>query len=184
MIHELAEIKDMRKRLGVSQVELAKMSNVSQSLIAKIESGRIDPAFSKAQQIISALNSLSGKRDVKASEIMSKKIISISPSDSVQDSISKMRKFNISQIPVIEDDRIVGLISESILLDALSSHKDPSLSIRSIMKESPPTISRNASTRVVVELLRFYPIVIVVNEHGRMMGIISKADVLANAYRR
>ena len=36
---ELEEIKRIRKKLGISQTELANRAQVSQSLIAKVESG-------------------------------------------------------------------------------------------------------------------------------------------------
>ncbi len=179
---DLSEIKDVRKRLGISQVELAKLAHVSQSLIAKIESGRIDPAYSKAQQIFEALHSLTGARELKAYQIMNKKIISLSPSDSIDEAIKKMKKFNISQIPVIEHERTVGLISETILLEVISSSKNSALEVRSVMKDPPPTISKNASVRVAVDLLKFYPIVIVVSSEGKIIGIISKADVISSAY--
>ncbi len=52
---ELSEIKHLRKKFGLTQSQLAKLSGVSQSLIAKIEADRIDPTFSKAQKIFEAI---------------------------------------------------------------------------------------------------------------------------------
>ena len=60
MPYELAEIKKIRKSLGLTQTDLAKRADVSQSLIAKIESEKIDPTFTKTKKIfvivISTLN--------------------------------------------------------------------------------------------------------------------------------
>ena len=46
---ELNEISRLRKQLGLTQAELAKLSGVSQSLIAKLEAGKIEPSYSKAK---------------------------------------------------------------------------------------------------------------------------------------
>ena len=105
MVYELEEIKKIRKKLEMTQTELANRAGVSQSLIAKIESGRIDPTYTKAKKIFSALSELEKKEEIKAEQIMTSRIISISPDMSIKDAISKMKKFNISQLPVIEEDR-------------------------------------------------------------------------------
>jgi Predicted transcriptional regulator with C-terminal CBS domains len=39
------ELERIRKQVGMTQKELAKLSRVSQSLIAKIERGDVDPSF-------------------------------------------------------------------------------------------------------------------------------------------
>ncbi|MBI2575829.1 helix-turn-helix domain-containing protein, partial [Candidatus Woesearchaeota archaeon] len=46
MIPELANIKTLRKKLGLTQSGFAGQVGVSQSLVAKIEAGRIDPSYS------------------------------------------------------------------------------------------------------------------------------------------
>ena len=51
MDHDIKEIKILRKKLEITQNELAKKSGVSQSLIAKIESSNIDPAYSSIKKI-------------------------------------------------------------------------------------------------------------------------------------
>ena len=58
MSYELSEVKVIRKKLGLTQGELAKAAGVSQSLIAKIESTKIDPTYSKVKLIFHALESL------------------------------------------------------------------------------------------------------------------------------
>ena len=53
---DIDEIKKLRSSLGLTQKDLAQRADVSQSLIAKIEAGRIDPTFSKVQKIFLAFN--------------------------------------------------------------------------------------------------------------------------------
>ncbi len=123
MPYELSEIKKIRKNLGLTQTDLAKRANVSQSLVAKIESEKIDPTFTKTKKIFETLNDLENKEEIKAEEVMNKKIISVAPDNNIKDSINKMKKFGISQMPVIESNNTVGLVSESTLLSALISKK-------------------------------------------------------------
>ena len=180
MLYDLSEIKKIRKSLELTQSELAKKANVSQSLIAKIEAGNIDPTFTKTKRIFETLDLLQNKEELKAEEMMNQKIISVAPSDTIKDSISQMKKFGISQMPVLDNAHIVGLVSESTLLDALISGK--SKKIQEIMEETPPTVSKTASITVVSSLLKHYPVVFV-SDSGMLAWLITKADLLAKLYR-
>lgn len=180
MTYDLAEIKKIRKNLGLTQSELAKKAAVSQSLIAKIEAGKIDPTFTKTKKIFETLDFLQNKEEIKAEELMNQKIISVAPGDTIKDSISQMKKFGISQMPVLDGNHIVGLVSESTLLDALMSEKNKK--IQEIMEETPPMVSKTASIKVVSSLLRHYPVVLV-SDSGKLAGLITKADLLAKLYK-
>ena len=75
MTYELEEVKKIRKKLGMTQTDLANRAQVSQSLIAKIESGKIDPTYTKTQKIFTALSELEKKEEAKAEQLMNTKII-------------------------------------------------------------------------------------------------------------
>jgi len=179
MPYELSEIKKIRKSLGLTQADLSKRANVSQSLIAKIESGKIDPTFTKTKKIFETLNDLENKEEIKADELMNKRIVSINPSNSIRDSINKMKKFGISQMPVLDKNNVVGLVSESTLLNALMNKKDKK--IEDIMEETPPMVSKTTSVKVISNLLGHYPVVLV-SESGKLIGLITKADLLSKLY--
>ena len=182
MAYKLEEIKEIRKKLGITQFDLAKRAAVSQSLIAKIEAGRIDPTFTKAQKIFDALNDLGKKSELKAEEIMSTKIVYVEPADNIEEAIKKMKKLGISQMPVIQDHKSIGLISESLLLDAILSNKK-GLKVRDLMDESPPVVSKESTISVVSNLLKFYPLILV-SEDGKLKGAITKSDLLGSVYPR
>ena len=55
---EVGLVKTIRKQIGVNQTELAKEARVSQSVIARLESGKIDPSYTKMKKIFSALEKL------------------------------------------------------------------------------------------------------------------------------
>ncbi len=179
MITNLEEIKKIRKKLGLTQSELAKLSGVSQSLIAKLESGRIDPSFTKVSKILEALESIDKKSEQKTAEIMTKKIIYCDSTDIVSDVVKKMRKHNISQLPVFEKNQAIGMVSERIILEAASEgKKDVSkLKIKDIMDEPSPIVSKNTSSKIVSHLLKHFPLVMV-TEKGKFVGVVTKTDIL------
>ena len=111
MTYEITEIKDIRRKLSITQSELAKRSGVSQSLIAKIESNRLDPTYTNVKKIFSALDLLTHKKETKAEEIMNKKIVSVGPEDLLRDVI----KF-YPVVLITGGGKLCGLITKSDIL--------------------------------------------------------------------
>jgi predicted transcriptional regulator len=186
MRYELKDIKQIRKKAGLTQNQFAKRANVSQSLIAKIEAGRLDPTYSNTKRIFAALDSISEKEQIKAKDIMKRRLITVKPEDSIHGAIKKMRKSGISQMPVIEKHNCIGLITETAIINKMGDVKDMkelnAMKVKDVMKECPPIISKKANKSIISELLRVYQ-VILVSEKGRLVGLITKADMLGKIYK-
>ena len=177
---ELEEIKQIRKKYNLTQSDLANRSGVSQSLIAKIEAGRLDPTFSNAQKIFAALNDMGKKHEINAGQLMTPKTISVKPSDGIKEAIKKMKANGISQMPVIEEHKSIGIISESIILDAMLNQKGKK--VQDIMGDAPPIVSKKTSGSVISHLLKVLPMVLV-SESGKLVGVITKADLLGKMFK-
>ena len=180
MDYDIKDIKRIRLQSGLTQSELAQKAGVSQSLVAKIESGDMDPSYSNIKKIFSTLDSLKSGREPTAKDLMQRHIITITSKTSIKTAIDKMKRNAISQIPVIDDDQVVGLITESDLLAVFSSKKDYS-TVSQIMMDAPPIVSETTGAKVIIGLLKFYNLVIVVDK-GKFKGVIAKADILEKMY--
>ena len=113
---------------------------------------------------------------------MTKKIISVTPETGVQDIIRRIRRYGISQLPVLEKGKAIGIVSEATVLNALmKGEKD--IKAKDIMQECPPVISKTAPMTIVSNLLKFYPMVFV-EEKGKLLGVITKSDVLGSFSER
>jgi predicted transcriptional regulator len=176
MVFDITHLKKIRKQLNLTQYQFAQQAGISQSMVAKIEAGKLDPTYSHVLKIEQALQKLTKKEEKKAKDVMRKGIISIAPNEELSVAINILNKHNISQIPVIEKDRVVGLITESLLIGQ-SGEDIKSKHVKDIMEESPPIVGENTSVSMIISLLKVYPIVIVAYK-----GVITKADILDNLY--
>lgn len=179
MIEELKEIKRLRKKYDLNQKELADKAGVSQSLIAKIEAGRLEPTFSKAKKIFQALEELEEKEELKADEVMQKKVVFIDSEDPLKEAIAKMKNKGISQLPVICRERIVGLITESTIVKKIAENPEKIAVLKAgeVMEDVPPIVSPKTRLKTLLNLLQENSVVIV-SEKGNIKGIISKTDLL------
>jgi predicted transcriptional regulator len=176
MIERIEDIQKIRKQLQLTQKDLAKTSGVSQSAIAKIENGTLNPSFSIVQQLIHALHTNAKKEIKTAKAIMNKNIISVKPEDNTTKIISLMQKKSISQFPVIDSNSVIGTISETCIIEALQKNH---ATIKDVMKEAPPIIHKDTPLSVVLDLLKYFSMIIVA-EKGKNIGIITKSDALKN----
>jgi predicted transcriptional regulator len=179
MSDELKTIKKMRQKLGITQAELAKLAGVSQSMITKIERGQLEPSYTIARRILLKLEQeIAGKHDIKkAKDVCSKKIINVNINDKISEVLELMVKNAISQMPVIDNNGIVGSISEEIFIKKYDKIKNKEMKVEEIMDEAFPTIPEDTSLSLVNEMLKLYPAIIVI-KNGKPKGIISKTDIL------
>lgn len=180
---ELSSIVIKRKILELTQKQLAQEADVSQSLIAKIESGKIEPSYSIAKRIFETLHRLeSGKQSSKEKtikEIMTSNIIYCTSSQTIREASKKLIKNDISQLPIFEGEKVVGTITERCIIDAQSKYGEviAHMPINKIMEPPLPLLDTSTSASILYSFMRHYQAVLV-TEKGKVVGIISRADLM------
>ncbi|MGW8251144.1 MAG: pyridoxal-phosphate dependent enzyme [Anaerolineales bacterium] len=102
------------------------------------------------------------------------------PGDSQADVIAMMKKHDISQVPVVEEGRLVGIVTEVELLDHLltSDHPhQPGETIEALVRPQVATVNPDTALEVLMSLFTTRRVAVVV-EDGRTVGIITKIDLL------
>ncbi len=170
-------IKRIRKELGITQEELAKKAGVTQAYIAKLEAGKVDPRLSTFNRILQALSGYK-KAKRKASDVMSSPVIYVRPNTRVQGVIRIMSTHNISQVPVMENEKVIGSVTErSLVRRSLELENIYEKLVSDVMDEPFPIINEDEGLDVVRYLLEERPAVLVQDKSGRIRGIITRVDV-------
>jgi len=176
------EIRRKRAELGMTQAELAKAAGISQGMVAKVESGKIDPRLSTLKRIVDVLSSAQ-YRVQRAEDIMTRPVISVKPSETIGRAISLMKKNGLSQLPVVESRVPVGIVTESSLLREVEGSSDPHditrLHVSEVMDELPPILPPSADLRTVMPILEVNRVALV-SDKGKLVGIITTSNILGS----
>lgn len=179
MFQELSSIKTRRQKLGIKQKELAELSGVSQSLIAKLEKGKLNPSYSLALKIFRALDSKEHKNEKKCRDIMTKKVIFLRKKENIKKASEMMKKNAVDQLPVIEGRAVLGSISQSLIFDKLveSGKKAFLIKVEDIMNEPFPIVNADMPVSLVLPMLKAED-AILVSDNRKLVGIITKANLI------
>lgn len=179
-------IRRLRKRAGLTQKELARRAGVSQSLISRIEKGSVDPKLSTLQAVLNVLNTYTSIRK-RACDVMNPNVISVRYDETVRDAVDLMRAYDISQLPVEKDGRMVGSIHEASLIRMLVFERNPreffEQKVFRVMEKPFPTVSPETLLEEVMLILSRGEPAVIVEKEGRMVGIITKIDVISSFLR-
>ncbi len=175
------QVKRIRVQIGMTQAALASAAGVSQSLVAKIEAGQVDPSFSTMKAIAEALRVQIKSGGKKASDVMSKPVVSVQANTNLSECINLMRRHGISQLPVLSGNLVVGSISEGHIVSLLSGASDSKASlgkpISRFIEPAYPTVDAATPIDALLSLFNFVPAVLVMSG-DKVGGIVTKIDMI------
>ena len=129
---------------------------------------------------------LESKPNVTVSEILKMRpkdqsVIAMHPDDTVGDAIKRMTERNISQMPVIEDGKVVGSLTETRILNRLidqpGARDEP---VRSVMGEPLPVVPHSLHLdHLSAYLEREAGAVLVDTDQDHNFAVITKSDLIS-----
>ena len=127
---------------------------------------------------------------ITVKEIMSKKLVTVSPTERIVHARRQMLEAHVGRVPVVDDDELVGMITSKDLMRAFIDFRKKvpekyqksqikELLVEDIMSTKPTFVSKDMSITEVSELImetgyNGLPVV----EDGEVVGIITQTDIL------
>jgi cystathionine beta-synthase len=111
-------------------------------------------------------------------------VITVTPDDTLLTAFQRMRMADVSQVPVVEQGRCVGVLDESDLL--LAVHGDPGRfhsPVRDAMTSRLETISCESGIESVYDILD-RGLVALVTDGDVFLGLITRSDLLSHLRRK
>jgi acetoin utilization protein AcuB len=110
-------------------------------------------------------------------EYMTPVPVTISSASTLADAWALMQSRKLRRLPVVDDDILVGILSEYDLRGAKTQHLDR-VTVRTAMTSQPVTVSPNDTMEHAVSITQRRRIgALPVVDHGRLVGIITAKDL-------
>lgn len=105
-------------------------------------------------------------------------MISAAPNETIGEALARLEQYNVSQIPVLDENRSVGALTEADLMSMIID--DPATidkKVSEVMGKPYPVIDESEDIRHGIQYLKESP-AILVSQYGRLIGILTRYDVL------
>ena len=106
-------------------------------------------------------------------------VVSVTPSDTVADAVELLRRYGISQTPVMEHGHTVGSLTEDLLLRRLASGESlSSITVGEVQGPPFPELEADASAREAYTLFGSGQSAVAIMNNTMLEGIVTKSDLL------
>jgi CBS domain-containing protein len=115
-------------------------------------------------------------------EVMTTNVDVCTPLDNVYEVATKMKDLNVGAIPIVENNQLVGMITDrDLVVRGIAEKHAGSNPVTNVMSDNLVTITPEASVEEAAHLMaqhqvRRLPVV----EHGQLIGILALGDLAVN----
>ncbi len=108
-----------------------------------------------------------------------REVVTAESRDTIQDAVKRMKAHGISQLPVIDDQRLTGIVTESDLLGRLvDGHATLQTRIGEVMFRRPDTVTVHQYASDLLPLFAKDEVGVVLDTNGTLAGIVTKMDLV------
>ena len=108
-----------------------------------------------------------------------RQVISATSSDTLADSVMNMKEHGVSQLPVVDDGKLVGIITESDLLGKLvEGHATLSSAVAEVMFRDVHTVNVSSDASELLALFAKGEAGIVIDDDEKLLGVVTKIDLV------
>jgi len=127
---------------------------------------------------------------MRISDVMTRNVITVGPETLVVEAQKLMKENRIRRLPVVEDGRLIGIVTKSDLLEAAPSPATSlsvyelnyllaKMKVKEIMTKNPVTVTPDTPFEEALEIgqekkIGCFPVV----ENGELVGITTESDVV------
>ena len=126
----------------------------------------------------------------KCSEVMTREPICCEPGDPVARAADMMRQHDVGSLPVVESrnsGRLVGIVTDrDLVTKVVAANRDvASATVRDAMTTNPASVKEDDDLNQAMSLMKDRQVrrMPVVDQSGRLSGIIAQADVATRVHR-
>jgi cystathionine beta-synthase len=108
-----------------------------------------------------------------------RKLITTTSGETVADSVMAMKEHGVSQLPVVDEGRLVGIVTESDLLTKLVDGRASLASaVAEVMFRNVKTVHSGNDASKLLEIFGEGLVGVVVDDSGALLGIVGKMDLV------
>ena len=121
---------------------------------------------------------------MKVKEIMATEVISVDKDVNLKQVLNLMKKYNITKIPVLEEKKLVGIITDNLIAYKLGSRRKREvtaahLHASSVIEKEFEIITPETDVKLLLQKVgEPGPTMLPVVENEKLIGVLTKADIL------
>jgi cystathionine beta-synthase len=104
--------------------------------------------------------------------------VSVAPSDSLNIAFNRMKLYDVSQLPVLKDEKIVGILDEYDVLMAFRNNSNAlNITVENIMTSQLKTLTPDSHVEDAAKLIE-QGLVAIIADNDNFYGLITKVDLI------
>jgi predicted transcriptional regulator len=178
-VDRLTGLRRRRVALGIPLRELARAVGRSDATLSRVERGQIRPSYELVEKIDAYLERREGLATPKLTvgDVMNRSLVTVDASAPLAVAASRMEAGGFSQLPVVDEGRVVGSVSETAVLRAVAQSTARRARVRDSLETAYPIVDEGFPADLLPPVLGRYPAVLVMHR-GELLGIVTKADLI------